>query len=1402
VRFLGEGGRKRVYLARDTRLHREVALALLKLEGLDESGIVRAHRETDAMARLGDHPNIVTIHDIGEEDGQLFVVSQFMAGGELSTVLRQAGGRMPVDDVIRVAREISKALEYAHALGIIHRDIKPANVWLAPDGTAKLGDFGLAADLGRSRYTEEGSMLGTVAYMPPEMGLGRPADARSDMYSLGALMYELLCGRPPFEGDAVSVISQHINAPPLAPSVHRPDVPSHVEQLVLRMLAKLPDDRPQTAGDVSQALEAMSAAATGGVTEREAATLQGLAEGVFVGREAEVRDVRAAVDAAVSGRGRLVMITGAAGVGKSRLASEVATYANLRGAQILVGRGLGDEGAPAYWPWIQVIRAFVEDRDGGTLSGVMGIGAADIAQVVPEVRSRMPELPEPAIAEPEQARFRLFDAVAGFLANAARAKPLIVVLEDLNWADKPSLLLLQFVARALPDMRMLLVGTVRDDELEEDHPLTDLLAEFGRSRGFSRIRLLGLSRDEVREMLEATARQSLDSTEERALLRAVYEESKGNPYFVEEIVRHLIESGSIYRRGGRWVTDAKRIEDLGIPAGIREIIRQRLSRLSQDCRRTLAGAAVIGREFHREILELTADDETGTAASRVLAHLDEALRADVIRADGDDSGRYVFDHPVMREILYEEFDPAERVALHDQIGNALERFYEEDLEPHVGEIAHHLAAGAQAGDPGKAMDYAWWAGERAASLHAYQDAAKHYERALELFERSGDEEPERRCELLIALGDARWRAGETATARGSYRQAAGLARKIELADAYARAAVGYGGGAGGFGVADKPDQPLVGLLRTALELLPERDSSLRVRVMSRLAVELYLTDDTAERESLAEEAVAIAERIGDPRITLLALYSRQWARTGPDDLDSQLETADDLVARARALEDREMEFRGHHFRMHALLQLGDIAGAEAEIAACKRIAERSHQPYFMWHAENFAAMHALMEGRFAEGEEHAQRALAYGQRGHGEMAVVVFGAHAFFINWATGTIGQLAEGGEGLATTYPRSAWPAALTLVYAEAGEREKAARTFGKLSREGFRGIRRDANSVTALVSLSFSCHYLGDAESAAVLYEMLSPYRDRCISILFGSAFLGSNQQFLGLLSATMGRWDEAIEHYDRALEINARIGCRVFQPRTHFEYARALLARGGDREGALLQLQRGLDVARSCNMPTHVEQLLKLRLELQGLTELDVKTSIDAVARSVEIARPDLRPALAPDGTVTVMFSDIEDSTVLTERLGDGAWMELLHAHNRIVTDSVRHHGGFAVKNQGDGFMLAFSSARRAISCAIEIERALVDHRDRHPDEPLHVRIGMHTGEAIREGEDFYGKNVIVAARIAARATGDQILVSSLIRELVASSGEFEFDEPSQLELKGLSGKHTVYPVQWNGAGAPS
>src|SRR6266446_5283768 len=262
--FLGEGGSKRVYLAHDTRLERDVAVAVIRTEGLDEARLARVRREAQAMARLGDHPHIVSIHDVGDEGGHPYIVSQYIAGGSLDDLLLRAEDhRLAIAQVLRIAVQICQALEHAHTQGIIHRDLKPSNVWLTREGTAKLGDFGLAVALDRSRLSVEGMMVGTVSYMPPEQALGRAPDARSDLYSLGAVLYEMVTGRPPFVGDAAAVIARHINAAPVAPSRDCPEMPQALEALILRLLAKTPEERPASATAVHEALGAISSAARG-----------------------------------------------------------------------------------------------------------------------------------------------------------------------------------------------------------------------------------------------------------------------------------------------------------------------------------------------------------------------------------------------------------------------------------------------------------------------------------------------------------------------------------------------------------------------------------------------------------------------------------------------------------------------------------------------------------------------------------------------------------------------------------------------------------------------------------------------------------------------------------------------------------------------------------------------------------------------------------------------------------------------------------------------------------------------------------------------------------------------------------------------------------------------------------
>ncbi|MEA2428857.1 MAG: eukaryotic-like serine/threonine-protein kinase, partial [Thermoleophilaceae bacterium] len=604
--FLGEGGRKRVYLAHDTALDRDVALATVKTAGLDAHGRTRVTREAQAMARLGDHPHVVTVHDIGEEQGEPYIVSQFMAGGAVEDLLEQAPERrLDLDTALRVAAGICSALEHAHRNGIVHRDLKPANVWLTGDGTAKLGDFGLAFSLDNARVTRSGAIVGTAAYMAPEQALGHQPDAQSDLYSLGAMLYEMATGHPPFEGDdVVSVISQHANAEPVAPSWHVPDVPEDLERLILDLLRKAPGDRPQGAAEVGRRIEAvrqtLAAAAArsdgdgdGRQRTDEQSRVEALAEGVFVGREGEVERLRAGLEDALGGRGRLLLLVGEPGIGKTRTAQELVTYARLRGARVLIGRSHEAEAAPAYWPWVQMTRGFMSDSDATEAIEAMGQGAADIARVMPEVGEMLPGLEAPHSLEPEQARFRFFDAVTTFLRNVAARKPLVLVLDDLHWADAPSLRLLQFLARELSDTSILVLGTYRDVELGRRHPLSQALADLSRQGLVDRVSLRGLSEAEVARFIEVTARIEPP----RGLVRAIHEETEGNPFFVSEIVNLLAAEGELDDPSGldEWTVT--------IPQGVREVLGRRLDRLSEERNRVLAIASVIGREFSVELLE-------------------------------------------------------------------------------------------------------------------------------------------------------------------------------------------------------------------------------------------------------------------------------------------------------------------------------------------------------------------------------------------------------------------------------------------------------------------------------------------------------------------------------------------------------------------------------------------------------------------------------------------------------------------------------------------------------------------------------------------------------------------------------------------------------------------------------
>ncbi|MDP9237948.1 MAG: protein kinase, partial [Chloroflexota bacterium] len=475
--FLGEGGTKRVYLAHDTKLDRDVAFALIKTEGLDADGRVRVRREAQAMGKLSDHPHIVTVYDTGDEDGadgqsQPYIVSQYMPGGSVDALLAAAEHhRLPIEQAVRIADHLCDALAYAHALGVVHRDLKPGNVWLAHDGTAKLLDLGLAVSLDRSRLTMEGMMVGTVAYMAPEQAMGGTPDARSDLYALGAMLYEIVAGRPPFVGDdVVAVISQHLNTAPIAPSWHNPELPRALETLILRLLEKDPAQRPASAGEVRQALGAIDLSKppsiqASAITPAQAASKDPIYRPTFVGRETESGQLHALFDNALSGQGALVMVVGEPGIGKTSLCEQLATYAALRGGLALRGNCY-EEGSLSlpYLPFVEALRSYVLAREPEGLRSELGANAPRVARIISEVRDRIEvELSPPG--DPEEERYRLLEAVTAFLRSAAAVQPLLIVLEDLHDADRGTLDLLTHIARNLQGARLLIVGTYRDIEV-------------------------------------------------------------------------------------------------------------------------------------------------------------------------------------------------------------------------------------------------------------------------------------------------------------------------------------------------------------------------------------------------------------------------------------------------------------------------------------------------------------------------------------------------------------------------------------------------------------------------------------------------------------------------------------------------------------------------------------------------------------------------------------------------------------------------------------------------------------------------------------------------------------------------------------------------------------------------
>ena len=883
--------------------------------------------------------------------------------------------------------------------------------------------------------------------------------------------------------------------------------------------------------------------------------------GVFVGRERELAACVDALDAALAGHGRLVLVSGEPGIGKSRLTDELANRARARGAAVLVGRCWEAGGAPAYWPWVQSLRAYIEGVEPEALRDQLGSGAGELGQLLPDLRTLVSDLPQPRVVESEGARFRLFDAVSSFLSAAGEETPVVLVLDDLHVADEPSLLMLRFVARTVTSSRLLVVGAFRDVDPAIRSPLESTLAELVREPQATRISLAGLDESHLAEYIEAAT--GIEPAPD--VVSTIHDETEGNPLFMTEVVRLLDAEGRIAQADGR----------PPIPAGIRAVIGERVGRLSEGCQELLVAASVMGREFGLDALarwgERGQDD--------VLEILDEALSERIVGEVPGTPGRLRFGHALIRDTLYDELAPARRLRLHHEVGEALEAAYARDVEPHLAELTEHFAAAAPVGTEDKALDYARRAGDRAAAQLAYEEASRLYEVALRF---AGDDEG--RCELLLALGDVRGRAGETLGSKRAFREAADLAGRVGLPEELGRAALGYGGRY--IWEASRNDPSYVPMLERALAALGDGDSALRARVGARLAGGPLRASSQAERRrALSEASLAMARRLGDPGTLAYALSGYNAANHAPSFVERQVELATELIEVGREAGDLERASEGYEHRCAAMLELGDMARARADLSAMADLADQLRQPAQRWFVAAYEAFLALLTGDFAEAERLMTEARGMGERAMEWSARIAYRLQLYTLRREQGRVGEVEHLVRASAEDYPTyPLWRCVLPRMAAELGDTAAAREGIDALAPDDFASLPIDEDWLAGMTLLAETVLATGASEYAPTLHRLLLPYEDH-VAVAYGQFSTGSVARYLGLLATATDRWEDARAHFETALEVNGRIGARPWLAHSQRDYAEMLRARAapGDAESAERLLAEARATYRELGMP---------------------------------------------------------------------------------------------------------------------------------------------------------------------------------------------------------------------------
>ena len=926
-----------------------------------------------------------------------------------------------------------------------------------------------------------------------------------------------------------------------------------------------------------------------------AATRRGSRRPPIIGRASELDVFRSSFDCMLAGRRQLVLVSGEPGIGKTRCAEALAEVAEDQGALVLWGRCHEEAGAPPYWPWVQILRAYVDSSSLDELRLNMGTATRDIAALVPELLdSTQHRHPVPSgLDDTRSARFRTFDAIRQFFHQATQQVPITLVLDNLHWADAPSLSLLEFLSQELPRSRLLIVATYRDTDASRKTPLLSTLGGLCRDSDVQRVHLTGLSQNAIGEVAERLCGVSLSA----ATLRIIYQRTDGNPLFAIELIKVIIDESA----GGAIATVPARI-----PAGVYETIGRRLSRLCDECNELLRVAAVLGRQFTAREIAAIRDEEI----QRVMAGLEPAVEAGIVQSNVDVAGNYQFTHALIRETIYEDLPTVERLRLHGRAGDALVGVHSAHLEPTLPRIAHHYHEASVLGGIDKAIEFAFRAADGAVRMCANEEALLHYGHVIETLQRSGLTHDERLARAYILKGSALRQLGQVQPSIEALLEAMNRTRLSGSVEMLIDVLVSLATSS-----RHLEQQHLVPLLERALTLLPAVDSAARAKALAILAfVRRTLPDQF--RADLVEQALLMADRSCDTVVRCACYQFGVMALRGrPENLPRRLELGQVYIALAQSTGRADLLAEAYHWQALNYFESGRLEDLEALLEHYGSLsAARSglHQCQVGAHRITLA----LLRGDWVNLESRIEELLNVGLQSLRDQAEGVYGAQMFALNRELGRLQCLAPQIKAVAASGAGGIWEPGLMLICAETGLLSEARGIFERLFEGNGCAIRRDDMYLTRLVFCAETCCALADVARARSLYQLLRPYARQTANhptaVCFGAADL-----YLARLACAADWPDLARQHFDEAVTFNRAMRAWPFLARTLFWYGSFLSTRRTDAERRLgMQHLRDADqLARRLAM-TGLVACIEASLQER---DPGVAYPDDLTAREVEVLR---------------------------------------------------------------------------------------------------------------------------------------------------------------------------------------